>query len=85
MSVSTSHVVVGIFLIVYSSIDPINTTLPFSLIICCNNFLIHPDSDHLRNNLRQFHGRMLINMLTSVIEGVGKVMLMGILARRMVL
>jgi len=24
------------FLIVYSSIDPINTTLPFSLIMCCN-------------------------------------------------
>jgi len=36
MAVSTSHVVVGIFLIVYSSIDPINITLPFSLIMCCN-------------------------------------------------
>jgi len=28
MTVSTSHVVVGIFLIVYSSIDPINITFP---------------------------------------------------------
>jgi len=37
MAVSTSHVVVGIFLIIYSSIDPINITLPFSLIMCCNN------------------------------------------------
>jgi len=36
LSVSTNHVVVGIFLIVYSSIDPINTNLPFSLIMCCN-------------------------------------------------
>jgi len=35
MAVSTSHVVVGILLIVYSSIDLINTTLPFSLIMCC--------------------------------------------------
>ena len=33
MAVSTSHVVVGIFLIIYSSIDPINITLPFSLIM----------------------------------------------------
>jgi len=38
MAVSTSHVVVGIFLIIYSSIDPINITLPFSLIMCCNIF-----------------------------------------------
>jgi len=36
MAVSTSHVVVGIFLIVHSSIDHINITLPFSLILCCN-------------------------------------------------
>ena len=36
MAVSTSHVVVGIFLIVHSSIDHINITLPFSLIMCCN-------------------------------------------------
>jgi len=36
IAVSTSHVVVGIFLIIYSSIDPINITLPFSLIMCCN-------------------------------------------------
>jgi len=36
IAVSTSHVVVGIFLIVYSNIDHINITLPFSLIMCCN-------------------------------------------------
>jgi len=40
MTVSTSHVVVGIFLIIYSSIDPINITLPFSLIMCCNMGLL---------------------------------------------
>ena len=28
--------VVGIFLVVYSSIDLTNITLPFSLIMCCN-------------------------------------------------
>ena len=39
IAVSTNHVVVGIFLIVYSSIDPINTTLPFSLIMCCNSLI----------------------------------------------
>ena len=44
IAVSTNHVVVGIFLIVYSSIDPINTTLPFSLIMCCNN-IIHKHRD----------------------------------------
>jgi len=41
IAVSTNHVVVGIFLIVYSSIDPINTTLPFSLIMCCNSSVAH--------------------------------------------
>jgi len=40
IAVSTNHVVVGIFLIVYSSIDPINTTLPFSLIMCCNSVFL---------------------------------------------
>ena len=39
IAVSTSHVVVGIFLIVYSNIDHINITLPFSLIMCCNTVL----------------------------------------------
>jgi len=37
MAVSTSHVVVEIFLIVHSSIDHIIITLPFSLIMCCNS------------------------------------------------
>jgi len=50
IAVSTNHVVVGIFLIVYSSIDPINTTLPFSLIMCCNSLF----KEYLVGNLTGF-------------------------------
>jgi len=47
MAVSTSLVAMGIFLIIYSSIDPINITLPFSLIMCCNS----PVQPNLVSNL----------------------------------